>query len=261
MERALVSEPWILASWNVNGIRSVLRKEVFYPFLEELKPDILCVQETKAKAEQVELELDGYDCVWNSAEKAGYSGTLILSKREILSSQVGLGKHWEDNEGRVLTVEYSDFFLVNVYTPNAQRDLTRLDHRMEWDAAFLKYLKQLEKKKPVVFCGDLNVSHKEIDLANPKSNRKNAGFTDEERSGMDSLIAAGFVDTFRLFNQEGGNYSWWSYRNNARERNIGWRLDYFLVSKKIKSNIGNSWILPETMGSDHCPVALELTLQ
>ena len=245
-------------SWNVNGIRAVQKKDEFVPFIEKFDPEIACFQETKAKEAQVELDLDNYYAYWNEAEKAGYSGTLILSKQEPIQVTQGLQEFMEDNEGRVLTAEYDEFYLVNVYTPNSKRELTRLPYRQEWDEQFCAYLKFLEKSKPVVICGDLNVSHREIDLANPKSNKRNAGFTEEERFGFDRYIENGFVDTFRLFEEGPGHYTWWSFRNQARERNIGWRLDYFLASKALESKIQSSKIHPDVFGSDHCPVSLTL---
>lgn len=247
-----------LISWNVNGIRAVLKKG-FLEFLKETDPDILCIQETKAHPEQVELDLPQYHIYWNSAEKKGYSGVATFSKEEPLSVARGIGIEKHEKEGRVLTLEYVDYYLVNVYTPNAKRDLLRLDYRAnEWDVDFLQYVRDLEKKKPVIFCGDLNVAHKEIDLANPKRNRRNAGFTDEERASFDNIINAGFIDTFREFETEGGHYTWWSYLANARARNIGWRIDYFCISSSLRPRLGNACILPDVTGSDHCPVVMEL---
>lgn len=247
-----------LISWNVNGIRAVL-KNGFLEFVEQTNPDILCLQETKATPEQVSLELPGYEQYWNSAVKKGYSGTAVFTKIKPLSVALGMGIDHHDQEGRILTLEYPDFYLVNVYTPNAQRGLDRLPYRCnEWECDFLTYLKQLEEKKPVVFCGDLNVAHKEIDLKNPKSNRKNAGFTDEERACFDTLIQKGFIDTFREFCSEGGHYTWWSYMGNARTKNIGWRIDYFLISPALRSRLKSANILCDVHGSDHCPVVMEL---
>lgn len=246
-------------SWNVNGIRSALRQG-FLAALEQIQPHIICLQEIKANPTQVDLELKGYHQFWNPATKLGYSGTAVFSKIEplnVIKGMTGL----PDDEGRVLTLEFKDYFLVTVYTPNAKRDLSRLAFRhKEWDPSFLTHLKRLEKTKPVVFCGDLNVAHKEIDLANPKSNTKNAGFTPEEREGFDRLMQAGFVDTFRHYHQGPGHYTWWTWRNNARERNIGWRIDYFGISRQLLPCLVNSTILNEVRGSDHCPIYLELKL-
>ncbi len=245
-----------LISWNVNGIRAALKKG-FLDFVDQADPDILCIQEMRALPEQVDLPMDGYHVFWNPAEKKGYSGTAIFSKVEPLSSSYGVGKAEHDNEGRVITLEYQDYYLVTVYTPNSGRDLARLDYRSkEWDPAFLKYLKKLEKKKPVVFCGDLNVAHTEIDLANPKSNERNAGYTIEERQGFDQIVKKGFIDTFREFTSEGGHYTWWSYFGKAREKNVGWRIDYFCISPALRPKLKESVILPEVMGSDHCPVQI-----
>jgi len=248
-----------LISWNVNGIRAVLKKG-FLDFVANEKPDILCLQEVKAMKEQVELELPGYEQFWNSAVKKGYSGVAIFSKITPLSVKNGLGIEGHDQEGRVLTLEFEDYYLVNVYTPNSKRELLRLQYRTEeWDVAFLNHVKSLEEHKPVVFCGDLNVAHTEIDLANPKSNRKNAGFTDQERESFDNIVAAGFIDTFREFESEGGHYSWWSYMGGARARNVGWRIDYFCISQALRPRLKSAYILPDVMGSDHCPVAIDLT--
>ena len=254
-----------LISWNVNGIRAAIKKG-FLDFIEKYNPDILCLQETKARPEQVELELSRYPFkYWNWAEKKGYSGTAIFSKIEPLDVADGLDISKHDSEGRVITLEYKDYYLVNVYTPNSKRELTRLQYRYnEWDPDFLDFVCSLEKKKPVIFCGDLNVAHTEIDLANPKTNKTtksspgNAGFTNEERGGFDNIVARGFVDTFREFNSDSGHYSWWSYRANARERNIGWRIDYFCLSPQLRTKLHNSMILPEVMGSDHAPILMEL---
>ena len=247
-----------LISWNVNGIRAV-QKKGFAEFVRREAPDVLCLQEVRATQEQAGLDLDGYRVFWNAAEKKGYSGTATLIRAEPLSVQDGIRKPEHDREGRVLTVELPGYYLVNVYTPNAQRDLARLAYRVEeWDAHFLKFLKRLEQRKPVVFCGDLNVAHKEIDLANPKSNAKNAGFTPEERASMDRVVRAGFVDTFRMFERGGGHYTWWSQMGTARARNIGWRIDYFLVSEALQPRVRAARILPHVQGSDHCPVVLEI---
>ncbi len=247
-----------MLSWNVNGIRAAIGKG-FMDFIRKQDPDILCLQETKAEASQVDTPFpNGYEAYWNSAEKKGYSGTLILTKARPLAVTNGIGKKKHDKEGRVITLEFGDYHLVTVYTPNAQNELKRLDYRAnEWDVDFLKYVKRLEKLKPVIFCGDLNVAHKEIDLARPKDNRKNAGFTDEERAGFDNIVAAGFLDSFRAFNDEPGHYSWWSYRAGARAKNIGWRIDYFCVSEKLRERLTNAFILQEVEGSDHCPVGIE----
>ncbi len=247
-----------LISWNVNGIRSVLKKNVFMPFVAKEKPDILCLQETKAMQEQVPLDLPGYYPYWNSAEKKGYSGTLILSKQKPLSVAYGMGVVDHDREGRVISAEYDNYFLVDVYTPNSKRDLARLPYRQVWDADFLKHLKKLEKKKPVVFCGDLNVAHKEIDLARPEANHQTHGFTDEERAGFTNFVTAGFLDTFREFVPDGGHYTWWDVMTRARERNVGWRIDYFLISRPLRPLLKEAFILPEVMGSDHCPVGIVL---
>ena len=247
-----------LISWNVNGIRAVIKKG-FYDFIETYNPDILCIQETKAHPEQVDLILSDYPYqYWNSAEKKGYSGTAIFSKVEPLSIDYDMGIKKHDLEGRVITAEFTDYFLVTVYTPNSKRELLRLDYRQkEWDVDFLKHLKALEKKKPVVFCGDLNVAHKEIDLKNPKTNRRNAGFTDEERMGFDNYVNAGFIDTFREFEKGEGHYTWWSYMFQARSKNIGWRIDYFCISKALRSILKDAYILKDVMGSDHAPVVME----
>ena len=248
-----------IISWNVNGIRAVLKKG-FHDFIKEHSPDILCLQETKAHPDQVDLNMDELPFrYWNSAEKKGYSGTSIFLNKEPLSSSDGLGIKKHDNEGRVITLEFNEYFLVNVYTPNSKRDLSRLDYRYnEWDKDFLTYLKTLEKKKPVIFCGDLNVAHKEIDLKNPKTNRRNAGFTDEERMGFDNYISAGFIDTFREFEKGEGHYTWWSYMFQARSRNVGWRIDYFCISESLRTKLKKSYILKDVMGSDHAPVVMEI---
>ncbi|MCF6314428.1 MAG: exodeoxyribonuclease III [Verrucomicrobiales bacterium] len=250
-----------LISWNVNGIRAALKKD-FVAYAEAQQPDILCVQETKAHPDQVEHPvLAGYHDYWNSAEKKGYSGTAVFSKTEPINVTQGLGIPEHDNEGRVLTLEYPDFYLVNVYTPNSQNELRRLAYRQSWDAAFLVHLVALEKTKPVIFTGDLNVAHQEIDLARPKQNRRNPGFSDEERAGFDNILAAGFIDSFRhLHPDEEGHYSWWSYRAGARGNNVGWRLDYFGISPQLLPALSDATIHSETLGSDHCPVVLELDL-
>ncbi|MGK0290983.1 MAG: exodeoxyribonuclease-3 [bacterium] len=247
-----------LISWNVNGIRAAVKKG-FLDFMEEQNPDVICLQEVKAEEEQAALELSQYTSYWNSAEKKGYSGTAILSKKEALNCRYGIGNEKHDQEGRVITLEFDEYFLVTVYTPNSKRGLERLDYRQnEWDVDFLAYVKELEASKPVVFCGDLNVAHQDIDLANPKTNHKNAGFTDEERKGINNIIDAGFIDTFREFNQEGGNYTWWSYMRTARDRNIGWRIDYFCISSTLRPQLRSAAILSNVMGSDHCPISIEL---
>ena len=245
-------------SWNVNGLRACVGKG-FLDFFKEADADIFCLQETKLQEGQIDLELPGYHQYWNYAEKKGYSGTAIFTKAEPLSVAYGIGVEEHDHEGRVITLEYPDFYFITVYTPNSQNELTRLDYRMKWEEDFLSYLKKLEKNKPVIFCGDLNVAHNEIDLKNPKSNRKNAGFTDEERSRFTALMQAGFIDTFRYFypDQE-GIYSWWSYRFSARAKNAGWRIDYFVVSESLKDRLEDAAIYTEVMGSDHCPVGLFL---
>lgn len=261
-----------LVSWNVNGIRAVHKKGFLMPFIEEYKPDILCLQETKAHQHQSEVDLPDYEEYWNSAQKTGYSGTAIFSKEKPLAVLFGLperiakkyklvhdGYGDPNTEGRVIAAEFEDFFVVNVYTPNSKEDLSRLLLRhKQWDPAFLEYCKELEEKKPVIFCGDLNVAHGPDDLANPKANVGKHGYTGEEREGIDQVVAAGFVDSFRLFTQGNGHYSWWSHFANARARNVGWRIDYFFVSKALKARIKKAEILSAVMGSDHCPVVLEL---
>ncbi|HEU5070263.1 MAG TPA: exodeoxyribonuclease III [Verrucomicrobiae bacterium] len=247
-----------LVSWNVNGLRAVLKKN-FLEFLADERPDVLCLQETKCTPDDVEqLWPAHYTTYWNCAEKKGYSGTAIFTKTRPLNVTNGLGAVDHDREGRVITAEFPGFFLVNVYTPNSKRELERLPYRQEWDVAFLKFLKQLERTKPVIFCGDLNVAHTEIDLANPKANVRNHGFTIEERNGFTALVRAGFVDTFREFEKGGGHYSWWSPMAGARSRNVGWRIDYFLISAKLRPRLKQARILPHVMGSDHCPVTIEL---
>lgn len=245
-----------LISWNVNGLRACVDKG-FLSFFKEADADIFCIQESKLSEGQISLDLPGYHQYWNYAEKKGYSGTALFSKEEPLAVTMGIGIEEHDKEGRVITAEYPAFYLVTVYTPNAQRELTRLAYRLTWEEAFLAYLKKLEEKKPVIFCGDLNVAHKEIDLKNPKSNRKNAGFTDEERGCFTRLLESGFTDTFRYFYPElTGAYSWWSYMFKAREKNAGWRIDYFVVSDCLKDRLQSAAIHSEVLGSDHCPVEL-----
>lgn len=247
-----------LISWNVNGLRAVLKKN-FLQFLDAEKPDVLCLQEIKCTPDQVEqLCPANYTTFWNSAEKKGYSGTAIFTKERPLKVTPHINITEHDREGRVLAAEYKDFSLVNVYVPNSKRDLSRLTYRQKWDADFLRYLKNLEKKKPVIFCGDLNVAHMEIDLANPRANIHNHGFTAEERAGFSAFVAAGFIDTFREFEKGGGHYTWWSPMSGARSRNVGWRIDYFLVSKSLRPRLKNSFIRPEVADSDHCPVGIEL---
>lgn len=245
-------------SWNVNGLRACKEKG-FLDFFNDIDADIFCVQETKLQEGQIELELPGYHQYWNYAKKKGYSGTAIFAKEEPLSVSYGIGISEHDLEGRVITLEYTDFYFITCYTPNSQTELKRLDYRMQWEDDFLSYLKKLEKKKPVILCGDLNVAHTEIDLKNPKTNRKNAGFTDEERDKFSTLLSNGFIDTFRYFYPDTeGIYSWWSYRFRAREKNAGWRIDYFLTSDSLKNRLVDAKILTDVMGSDHCPVELDL---
>ena len=247
-----------LISWNVNGIRACVQKG-FLEFFRQADADIFCIQESKMQKGQLELELEGYHQYWNYAEKKGYSGTAIFTKKEPISVQYGIGVDEHDHEGRVITLEFDDFYMVTVYTPNSQDELKRLDYRMQWETDFLIYLKKLEEKKPVIFCGDLNVAHKEIDLKNPKTNRKNAGFTDEERGKFSEVLEAGFIDTFRYFYPDVEEiYSWWSYRFSARAKNAGWRIDYFCVSESLKGRLQDAKILTDVLGSDHCPVELDL---
>lgn len=250
-----------LISWNVNGLRACMQKG-FMDFFESAGADIFCLQETKLQAGQIELALPGYHQYWNYAEKKGYSGTAVFTKKEPLQVTYGIGQEEHDHEGRVITCEFDDFYFVTVYTPNSQDGLKRLDYRMQWEDAFRAYLKGLEKTKPVIVTGDMNVAHREIDLKNPKTNRKNAGFTDEEREKFTKLLEAGFIDTFRYFypDQE-GIYSWWSYRFRAREKNAGWRIDYFCVSEALKDRLKDARILTDVFGSDHCPVELDISLQ
>jgi exodeoxyribonuclease III len=258
-------------SWNVNGIRAVVKKELFTVFVESEKPDIICLQETKAQQGQAEIDLADYNEYWNSAAKAGYSGTAIFSKSKPLQVINNIPDHIASNyslkdaygdsnlEGRVIAAEFDEFWVVTVYTPNSKGDLSRLSFRhQQWDKAFLDYIKELEAAKPVVFCGDLNVAHTEIDLANPKPNIGKHGFTTEEREGFDNMLAAGFVDSLRVFTQEPAQYTWWTHWANARARNVGWRIDYFLVSESLKSRLVGASIHPKIMGSDHCPVSIEL---
>ena len=248
-----------LISWNVNGLRACVGKG-FLDFFREIDADIFCVQETKLQEGQIDLELPGYHQYWNYAVKKGYSGTAVFTKEEPLSVTYGLGIEEHDQEGRMITLEFEDFYFVTVYTPNSQNELKRLDYRMTWEDAFRAFLMQLDSKKPVVVCGDMNVAHREIDLKNPSSNHRNAGFTDEERGKFTELLEAGMIDSFRYFYPDQTEiYSWWSYRFQARSRNAGWRIDYFLVSERAKENMQDAKILTEIMGSDHCPVELEIT--
>ncbi len=249
-----------LVSWNVNGLRAVMGKGFMEAF-QTFDADIFCLQETKLQAGQIGMDLSGYYQYWNYAEKKGYSGTAVFAKREPLSVRYGIGLEEHDKEGRVITLEYDDFWFVTVYTPNAQRELTRLDYRMAWEDAFLAYLKKLEETKPVIFAGDLNVAANPIDLKNPSSNKNNAGFTEQERGKIHHLLANGFTDTFRYFYPDKeGAYSWWSYMFKAREKNAGWRIDYFIVSNNLNEKLINAAIHPEVFGSDHCPVSLEIDL-
>ena len=247
-----------LISWNVNGLRACVQKG-FLDYLKETDADIFCIQESKLQKGQIELELPGYFQYWNYAVKKGYSGTAIFTKEKPISESYGIGIEEHDQEGRVITLEYDNYYLVTVYTPNSQRELTRLSYRMKWEDAFLTYLKKLEEKKPVIFCGDLNVAHCERDLKNPKTNRNNAGFTDEERQKFSDLLNTGFIDTFRYFYPDKeGVYSWWSYRFQARQKNAGWRIDYFCVSECLKEKLLGAAIHMEVLGSDHCPVELQI---
>ena len=248
-----------LISWNVNGLRAVIAKGGFLEYLEESNADIFCLQEIKLQDGQIDLNLEGYYTYWNYAVKKGYSGTAIFSKKEPLSVTYGLGIEEHDQEGRVITLEFEDFYMITLYTPNSKRGLERLDYRMKWEDDFRAYIKRLDEKKPVIFCGDLNVAHKEIDLKNPKSNRKNPGFSDEEREKFTRILEEGFIDTYRyLYPDQEDAYSWWSYRMGARAKNIGWRLDYFVVSERMKEQITEAKISSEVMGSDHCPVELHI---
>lgn len=247
-----------LISWNVNGLRAVYKKG-FEDFFKSINADIFSIQETKMQEGQFEFELPGYNIYMNSAVKKGYSGTAVFTKLKPINVTYGIGIEEHDQEGRVITLEFDKFFLVNVYTPNSQRELTRLEYRMKWEDDFKNYLKKLEKSKPIIMCGDLNVAHNEIDLKNPKQNRKNAGFTDEERGKMTKLLEAGFIDTYRyLYPNQENAYTWWSYMANAREKNIGWRIDYFIVSDILKDKIKDAPIYSNIAGSDHCPIGLEI---
>ena len=245
-------------SWNVNGLRAVMGKG-FLDFFQKVNADFFCIQETKMQPGQLELELKGYHQYWNSAEKKGYSGTAIFTRKKPLQVSYGIGKEEHDREGRVITLEYETFYLVNCYTPNSKRELERLDYRMIWEDEVRNYLKQLDQKKPVIYCGDFNVAHQEIDLKNPKTNTRSAGFTIEERDKMTELLKAGFIDTFRYFYPEKENaYTWWSYMFHAREKNVGWRIDYFIVAERVKEKLENSEIHENIMGSDHCPIELDI---
>lgn len=245
-------------SWNVNGLRAVMNKDFMGSF-KALDADIFCLQETKLQEGQIELDLPGYHQYWNYAEKKGYSGTAVFTKKEPLSVSYGIGVAKHDTEGRVITLEFEDFYFITVYVPNSQRELTRLSYRQEWEADFLSYVLKLEEKKPVVYCGDLNVAHKEIDLKNPSSNHKNAGFTDEERACFTHTLESGYIDTFRYFYPDKKDiYSWWSYMFHARENNAGWRIDYFVASEKLKDRLKGAEIHNEILGSDHCPVELDM---
>ena len=247
-----------LISWNVNGLRACMQKG-FLDFFNEMDADVFCLQETKMQEGQLEIELPGYYQYWNSAEKKGYSGTALFTKQEPMQVTYGIGIEEHDHEGRVITAEFEDYYVVTVYTPNSQKELARLDYRMKWEADFLGYLNSLKSKKPVIFCGDLNVAHKEIDLKNPKTNRRNAGFTDEERNCFTNLLENGYIDTFRYFYPEVTDvYSWWSYMFQARAKNAGWRIDYFVVSEELKDKLVDARIHTQVLGSDHCPVELIL---
>jgi len=247
-----------LASWNVNGLRACLNKG-FKDFFHTVNADVFCIQETKMQPNQVEVDLGQYEAYWNSAIKKGYSGTAVFTRIKPLSFNYGMDMQEHDQEGRVITLEFQQFYLVNVYTPNSQRELARLDYRMNWEDHFRTYLQKLDAKKPVIICGDINVAHQEIDIKNPKSNRRNAGFTDEERGKMTVLLQAGFTDTFRyLYPDKKYAYTWWSYMMKAREKNIGWRIDYFLVSNQLREAVKDSIIHSEILGSDHCPISLEI---
>lgn len=247
-----------LISWNVNGLRACMKKG-FEEYFKEADADIFCVQETKLQEGQIDFQPEGYECYWNYAEKKGYSGTAVFTKKKPLEVVYGIGIDEHDHEGRVITLEYDNFYFVTVYTPNSQSELARLPYRMQWEDAFRDYLKELDAHKPIILCGDLNVAHTEIDLKNPKTNKKNAGFTQEERDKFTELLDAGFVDSFRYFYPDKtGAYSWWSYRFKAREKDAGWRIDYFVVSDRIKEQMKDALIYKEVMGSDHCPVGLEI---
>ena len=244
-------------SWNVNGFRACLNKG-FEEFFKNTNADFFCIQETKMQPGQADFKADGYCQYWYSAEKKGYSGTAVFTKHEPLNVTYGLGIEEHDHEGRIITLEYENFYLLCVYTPNAQRELARLDYRMKWEDALREYMKKLDSTKPVIYCGDLNVAHEEIDLKNPKTNHFSAGFSDEERGKFSELLSAGFTDTFRELYPEKVQYSWWSYMYHAREKNVGWRIDYFVVSQRLFKNVKDSFILTEIMGSDHCPIGLEI---
>jgi len=247
-----------LVSWNVNGIRSILGKG-FPDYLEKADADIVCLQEIKARPEQVDHRFEGYQVFWNPAQRPGYSGTAILTRIPPLAVKSGIGRTEHDSEGRVITAEFKDYFVVNVYTPNSQRELTRLGYRTrEWTPAFIGFLEGLQKTKPVIFCGDMNVAHREIDLARPKENTRNAGFTIEERDAFSRVLGSGFFDSFREFEPDGGHYTWWSYQSAARARNIGWRIDYVCLSTTLRKSLGSAFIQPEIPGSDHCPVGITL---
>ncbi|QRZ92956.1 exodeoxyribonuclease III [Bacillus sp. LJBS06] len=250
-----------LISWNVNGLRAVMRKMDFLSYLKEEDADIICLQETKIQDGQVDLQPEGYHVYWNYAVKKGYSGTAVFSKQEPLRVMYGIGIEEHDQEGRVITLEFENVFVMTVYTPNSRRGLERIDYRMQWEEALLTYILELDEKKPVILCGDLNVAHQEIDLKNPKANRNNAGFSDQERGAFTRLLEAGFVDSFRhVYPDLEGAYSWWSYRAGARDRNIGWRIDYFVVSESLKEQIEDAGISKDVMGSDHCPVELIINI-
>lgn len=246
-------------SWNVNGFRACLGKG-FEEFFKDINADFFCLQETKMQPGQANFDPQGYHQYWYSAEKKGYSGTAIFAKKEPISVKYGIGIAQHDTEGRAITLEYDSFYLLNVYTPNAQRELARLGYRMEWEDALREYIKKLDAVKPVVYCGDLNVAHQEIDIKNPKTNRRSAGFTDEERGKFTDLLASGFTDSFRFQHPDAVEYSWWSYMRQAREKNIGWRIDYFVVSDRLREKLTDSYILGHIMGSDHCPVGVEIDL-
>lgn len=250
-----------LISWNVNGIRACVGKG-FLDYFQSADADIFCIQETKCQPEQITLEIDGYFQYWNSAQKKGYSGTAVFSKKEPISVNYGIGHQDYDSEGRAITLEFENFYFVTIYTPNSQRDLARLDFRLTWEDLLRAYLLELDEKKPVILCGDMNVAHHEIDLKNPKSNMKNSGFTPEERAKMTELLGSGFIDSYRFLNPNQIDvYTWWSYMNKVRERNIGWRIDYFLVSERLREEIADAQVHSDVMGSDHCPVMLELNLE
>ena len=258
IQHSTLSQKMKFISWNVNGLRACVGKDFENQF-KELDADFFCLQETKMQEGQLDLQFEGYESYWNYAEKKGYSGTAIYTKHKPLNVSYGMGVEEHDHEGRIITLEYDQFYLVTCYTPNSQTELKRLDYRMTWEDDFRKFLKSLDAKKPVIICGDLNVAHKEIDIKNPKTNRRNAGFTDEEREKMTVLLNDGFTDSFRYLHPDEVTYSWWSYRFKAREKNAGWRIDYFLVSDRIKEQITEAKIHTEIMGSDHCPVEVDLT--